>query len=133
MTIEKLNADMISAMKSKDKLRKDTLSAVIGAVKKAAHAILEFHVEDAPELFVQINPFAAPQKVQAVLVAELAQLIPGFAIPFGAEGIPHADEREEVALVARKPAVQLADAGAFGFFARHHARVLSLHLSLSLL
>jgi len=36
MTIEKLNADMISAMKAKDKLRKDTLSAVIGAVKKAA-------------------------------------------------------------------------------------------------
>ena len=36
MTIEKLTADMIAAMKSKDKLRKDTLSAVIGAVKKAA-------------------------------------------------------------------------------------------------
>ena len=36
MTIEKLNADMISAMKAKDKLRKDTLSAVIGAIKKAA-------------------------------------------------------------------------------------------------
>ena len=36
MTIEKLNADMIAAMKSKDKLRKDTLSAVIGAIKKAA-------------------------------------------------------------------------------------------------
>ena len=36
MTIEKLNADMISAMKNKDKPRKDTLSAVIGAIKKAA-------------------------------------------------------------------------------------------------
>lgn len=36
MTIEKLNADMITAMKNKDKLRKDTLSAVIGAIKKAA-------------------------------------------------------------------------------------------------
>lgn len=36
MTIEKLTADMIAAMKSKDKLRKDTLSAVIGAIKKAA-------------------------------------------------------------------------------------------------
>ena len=36
MTIEKLNTDMISAMKAKDKLRKDTLSAVIGAIKKAA-------------------------------------------------------------------------------------------------
>lgn len=36
MTIEKLTADMISAMKNKDKLRKDTLSAVIGAVKKVA-------------------------------------------------------------------------------------------------
>lgn len=36
MTIEKLTADMISAMKNKDKLRKDTLSAVIGAIKKAA-------------------------------------------------------------------------------------------------
>lgn len=35
MTIEKLNADMITAMKNKDKLRKDTLSAVIGAIKKA--------------------------------------------------------------------------------------------------
>ncbi len=89
-----------------------------------AHAILEFHVEDAPELFVQIDPFAATQKMKAVLVAELAQLIPGLAIPFGTEGIPHADEREEIALVPREPAVQLADAGAFGFFARHHARVL---------
>ena len=36
MTIENLTADMIVAMKNKDKLRKDTLSAVIGAVKKAA-------------------------------------------------------------------------------------------------
>lgn len=36
MTIEKLNTDMISAMKNKDKPRKDTLSAVIGAIKKAA-------------------------------------------------------------------------------------------------
>lgn len=36
MTIEKLNADMITAMKNKDKPKKDTLSAVIGAIKKAA-------------------------------------------------------------------------------------------------
>ena len=90
-----------------------------------ADAILEFHVEDAPELFIQIDPFAAAQKVQAILVAELAQLIPGLAIPFGTEGIPHADEREEIALVARKLAMQLPDAGAFGLFARHHARILN--------
>lgn len=36
MTLEQLNADMITAMKNKDKLKKDTLSAIIGAVKKAA-------------------------------------------------------------------------------------------------
>ena len=36
MTIETLQAAMISAMKDKNKARKDTLSSLIGAVKKAA-------------------------------------------------------------------------------------------------
>lgn len=36
MTIEQLNKEMIAAMKNKDKLRKDAISALIGAVKKAA-------------------------------------------------------------------------------------------------
>ena len=36
MTIEILNADMIAAMKNKDKFKKDVLSSLIGAVKKTA-------------------------------------------------------------------------------------------------
>ena len=35
MTLEMLSKEMIVAMKNKDKLRKDTISALIGAVKKA--------------------------------------------------------------------------------------------------
>ena len=35
MTLEMLSKGMIIAMKNKDKLRKDTISALIGAVKKA--------------------------------------------------------------------------------------------------
>lgn len=35
MTLEMLSKEMITAMKNKDKLRKDTISALIGAVKKA--------------------------------------------------------------------------------------------------
>ena len=35
MTLEMLSKEMIIAMKNKDKLRKDTISALIGAVKKA--------------------------------------------------------------------------------------------------
>lgn len=35
MTLEILSKEMIIAMKNKDKLRKDTISALIGAVKKA--------------------------------------------------------------------------------------------------
>ena len=34
MTLEMLSKEMITAMKNKDKLRKDTISALIGAVKK---------------------------------------------------------------------------------------------------
>ena len=36
MTIEQLNKEMIAAMKNKDKPRKDTISALIGAIKKVA-------------------------------------------------------------------------------------------------
>ena len=36
MTVEILNKEMITAMKNKDKLRKDTISALIGAIKKTA-------------------------------------------------------------------------------------------------
>lgn len=36
MTLEVLQAAMVSAMKNKDKARKDTISALIGAVKKTA-------------------------------------------------------------------------------------------------
>lgn len=36
MTIEILNADMITAMKNKDKFKKDVLSSLIGAVKRVA-------------------------------------------------------------------------------------------------
>ena len=104
--------------------KKSYVQVIAVETVERADAILEFYVEDAPELFVQIYPFAAPQEMQAVLVAELAQLVPGLAIPFSAEGVPHADEREEIALVACELAVQLANAGAVRFFARYHARVL---------
>lgn len=36
MTVETLNVDMISAMKNKDKFKKDVLSSLLGAVKKVA-------------------------------------------------------------------------------------------------
>lgn len=36
MTLEKLQAEMVAAMKSNDKLRKEVLSSAIAAVKKAA-------------------------------------------------------------------------------------------------
>lgn len=36
MTIEQLNVDMFTAMKEKDKFKKDTLSSLLGAVKKVA-------------------------------------------------------------------------------------------------
>ena len=36
MTLEVLQKEMIAAMKAKDKLRKDTISSLVGAVKKAA-------------------------------------------------------------------------------------------------
>ena len=36
MTLEVLNKEMISAMKDRNKIRKDTISSLIGAVKKAA-------------------------------------------------------------------------------------------------
>jgi uncharacterized protein YqeY len=36
MTLETLQKEMVAAMKNKDKLRKDTVSSLIGAIKKAA-------------------------------------------------------------------------------------------------
>lgn len=36
MTLEKLQAEMVAAMKDKNKARKDTISSLIGAVKKTA-------------------------------------------------------------------------------------------------
>lgn len=47
MRLEVLQKEMVAAMKAKDKLRKETLSALIGAVKKAA--IDEKCREDVPE------------------------------------------------------------------------------------
>ena len=92
---------------------------------KRAFALVELDIENAAELVIQINPFAATQEMHAELVAEFAELVPGFAIPFGAEGIPHAYKSQKIALVARKLAVQLADSGAFRLFARDNAWVLN--------
>lgn len=36
MTIEKLNEEMFEAMRKRNRVRKDTLSALLGAIKKAA-------------------------------------------------------------------------------------------------
>ena len=36
MTVEQLNADMFTAMKEKNKFKKDTLASLLGAVKKVA-------------------------------------------------------------------------------------------------
>lgn len=47
MTIETLRKDMVAAMKAKDKVRKDAISALVSAVKKAA--IDEGCREDIPE------------------------------------------------------------------------------------
>ena len=90
-----------------------------------AFTLVELDFENAAELVVQINPFAATQEMHAELVAEFAKLVPGFAIPFGAEGIPHANKSQKIALVARKFAVQLADSGAFRLFAGDNTRVLN--------
>ena len=50
MTLEILQKEMIAAMKAKDKTRKDTISSLIGAVKKVA--IDEKCREDIPEELV---------------------------------------------------------------------------------
>lgn len=50
MTLEVLQKEMIAAMKAKDKPRKETLSSLIGAIKKAA--IDERCREDIPESLV---------------------------------------------------------------------------------
>lgn len=47
MTIEALRKDMVAAMKAKDKVRKDAISALVSAVKKAA--IDEGCRDDIPE------------------------------------------------------------------------------------
>ena len=47
MTIETLRKDMVAAMKAKDKVRKDAISALVSAVKKAA--IDEGCRDDIPE------------------------------------------------------------------------------------
>ena len=90
-----------------------------------AFALVELDFENAAELVIQINPFAATQEMHAELVAEFAELVPGFAIPFGAEGIPHAYKSQKIAFVTRKFAVQLADSGAFRLFAGDHSGVLN--------
>ena len=89
------------------------------------HAIFVFHIENATKLFVKVNPFATTQKVQAELVAEFTQLIPRFAIPFSAEGIPHAHESEKITLVTRKLTMQLTNPGALRLFAGDHSWVLN--------
>ena len=50
MQLEKLQKDMIAAMKAKDKERKDSISSLIGAIKKVA--IDEKVREDIPEELV---------------------------------------------------------------------------------
>lgn len=50
MTLEILQKEMIAAMKAKDKTRKDTISSLIGAIKKVA--IDEKCREDIPEELV---------------------------------------------------------------------------------
>ena len=47
MTIETLRSDMVAAMKAKDKVRKEAISALVSAVKKAA--IDEGCRDDIPE------------------------------------------------------------------------------------
>ena len=86
--------------------------------------IFKFHFENAAELFVQIHPFTQAQKVHAVLIAELAEFVPSFAVPVRAERIPHRNVNEEVALVTAEFAVQLTNASTFRFIVRHHTRIL---------
>ena len=50
MTMEKLQADMIAAMKARDKVRKETISTLISAVKKVA--IDSGNREEIPESMV---------------------------------------------------------------------------------
>ena len=50
MNLETLQKDMIAAMKAKDKARKDSISSIIGAVKKVA--IDEMVRDDIPEELV---------------------------------------------------------------------------------
>ena len=93
----------IAAGNTSEEPRKERNVQVVAVERiQRTHSIFEFHVENATELFVQIDPFTATQKMEAELVAELAQLVPGLAIPFGTEGIPHANVGQEIALVTRK-------------------------------
>ena len=116
----------ITAGNTSEETRKKRDVQIIGMETiQRADAVFAFHVENAAELFVEVNPFTATQKMEAELVAEFAQLVPGFSVPFGAEGIPHANVGEKVALVPRKLAMQLADTGALRLLAGDHSRVLN--------
>ena len=86
--------------------------------------IFKLHFENAAELFVQIHPFTQAQKMHTVLVAELAEFVPSFAVPVRAKSIPHRNVNEKIALVTAEFTVQLTDAGAFRFVVRHYTRVL---------
>ena len=88
------------------------------------NSIFKLHIENTAKLFIQIDPFAHAQKMHAVLVAELAELIPRLSIPFRTKGVPHRHVNEKIAFVTAEFSMQLADASAFGFFVRHHARIL---------
>lgn len=106
MTLETLQKDMIAAMKAKDKVRKDSISSLIGAIKKVA--IDEMVRDDIPEELVDrviLKEMKSVKEQIDTCPAERAELLESYQARFAVinEYAPKMLSAEEVkALILEK-------------------------------
>ena len=106
MTLETLQKDMIAAMKAKDKARKDSISSLIGAIKKVA--IDEMVRDDIPEELVDrviLKEMKSVKEQIDTCPAERAELLASYQARFDviSEYAPKMLSAEEVkALILEK-------------------------------
>ena len=106
MTLETLQKDMIAAMKAKDKARKDSISSLIGAIKKVA--IDEMVRDDIPEELVDrviMKELKSVKEQIDTCPAERAELLASYQARFDviSEYAPKMLSAEEVrALILEK-------------------------------
>ena len=106
MTLETLQKDMIAAMKAKDKARKDSISSLIGAIKKVA--IDEMVRDDLPEELVDrviMKELKSVKEQIDTCPAERAELLASYQARFDviSEYAPKMLSAEEVrALILEK-------------------------------